>query len=241
VGQEAKSSLYGQEHPADAMAYSLSDVWRYLRVSPALVLMSVPPFRPIWLAAIAPPDLIVLPTASDACTLPFRQLTQIHVLTVLGRWVATTEDSPSYGRRLAEVVDEAGVGLQTPPSATAWKGEAGDRFVAAYLRRFRVNESFRPKLRELLDLHLDRIEWEDEQTPRRVFPFTRDDPRESPRLVAIDPRVRFGKPSLLRRGLPTDVVRERFQAGESISLLADDFDLTVEEVEEVLRYEGPHD
>lgn len=58
--------------------------------------------------------------------------------------------------------------------------------------------------------------------------------RQSP--VLIDPRISFGAPAV--RGIPTWTVRGRWKAGESLDEICDDFDLTRQDVEEALRFEG---
>lgn len=54
--------------------------------------------------------------------------------------------------------------------------------------------------------------------------------------IVIDPRVSFGAPAV--RGVPTWVLRGRFDAGESDSDIADDFGIKKEEVREALKFEG---
>jgi uncharacterized protein (DUF433 family) len=54
--------------------------------------------------------------------------------------------------------------------------------------------------------------------------------------IVIDPRVSFGAPAV--RGIPTWVLRGRFDAGESGSDIADDFGLKKDEVREALKFEG---
>jgi len=73
----------------------------------------------------------------------------------------------------------------------------------------------------------------------RLFPFSRDPAESSPRIVVIDPRVRFGRPTVSGSGIPTDILFERHQAGDSVADLVADYDLTAEEVEEAIRYETP--
>jgi uncharacterized protein (DUF433 family) len=74
--------------------------------------------------------------------------------------------------------------------------------------------------------------------PIRIYPFSRDPPERSPRIVALDPRIRFGRPMLAERGVPTDILFERYQAGDAVAELAEDYDLTPPEVEEAIRYEA---
>jgi uncharacterized protein (DUF433 family) len=54
--------------------------------------------------------------------------------------------------------------------------------------------------------------------------------------VVIDPRVSFGAPSVT--GTPTWVIKGRWDAGESPSEIADDFNLNVPAVREALKFEG---
>jgi uncharacterized protein (DUF433 family)/DNA-binding transcriptional MerR regulator len=53
--------------------------------------------------------------------------------------------------------------------------------------------------------------------------------------IIIDPRVSFGSPAI--KGIPTWVVRGRFDAGESDTDIAADFGLKKDEVREALRFE----
>lgn len=99
------------------------------------------------------------------------------------------------------------------------------------------NESQALLIRKHLRLRLERVEVEDGQ-PVRIYPPTRDPADTSPRIVALDPRVRFGRPTLIKSGLPTDSLFERYQAGDPIATLARDYDVAPGDVEEVIRYES---
>jgi uncharacterized protein (DUF433 family) len=60
-----------------------------------------------------------------------------------------------------------------------------------------------------------------------------------PKWVVIDPQVQFGRPVLAGTGIPTFVIAERYEAGESISDLARDYDRPEKEIEEAIRCELP--
>jgi len=79
----------------------------------------------------------------------------------------------------------------------------------------------------------------DREGPRvvRLWPFTRSTIEDSPRSVFIDPRVSFGRPSLARCNVPTAAIAERYKAGDSIALLADDYGCETLDIEEGLRCE----
>ena len=57
--------------------------------------------------------------------------------------------------------------------------------------------------------------------------------------IVIDPRISFGRPYVVRKGVSTDAIRGRFLAGESLELIVDDLDLTEDEAEAALRFELP--
>lgn len=71
----------------------------------------------------------------------------------------------------------------------------------------------------------------------RLWPFTRTMIAESPKTVFIDPRVSFGRPSLVGCNVPTAIIAERYKAGESIESLAQDYGCDHLEIEEGLRCE----
>ena len=54
--------------------------------------------------------------------------------------------------------------------------------------------------------------------------------------VIIDPRVSFGAPTV--SGTPTWVVSGRYNAGESVKDIAEDFGLKISEVKKALAFEG---
>jgi uncharacterized protein (DUF433 family) len=110
-----------------------------------------------------------------------------------------------------------------------------DRFLEPFARS--LTDSERTWLRKLLLQRLDRVELQ-ENVAVRFYPTTRPPRQEAPRVVVLDPRIRFGRPTVAGHGTPTDSLFERHQAGDSIRLLAEDYGLSPEAVEEALRYEA---
>jgi len=58
------------------------------------------------------------------------------------------------------------------------------------------------------------------------------------KTVAVNPRVSFGAPIIAGRGIRTEIIAERFIAEEDPREIAEDFDLTEEEVWDALRWEN---
>ena len=56
--------------------------------------------------------------------------------------------------------------------------------------------------------------------------------------IVVDPRISFGAPTVESAGIATWVLRERFQAGETLDELEDDFHVTEEHLRAALAFEG---
>jgi uncharacterized protein (DUF433 family) len=101
----------------------------------------------------------------------------------------------------------------------------------------RLDEGQAALLRKHVVVRLDRVDVEG-GVPERLYPPTRDPAEKSPRVIVLNPRIRFGRPTVVGHGLPTDSLFERYLAGDSVAALAKDYDLTPSEVEEAIRYES---
>ena len=84
-----------------------------------------------------------------------------------------------------------------------------------------------------------------EMIMRRLYEFEYEDdlavvwhPRGKEVPIVMDPRVAFGAPITRTSGVPTWVFRERSQAGESLSEIADDFGTELAEITAALEFEG---
>ncbi len=92
-------------------------------------------------------------------------------------------------------------------------------------------------MRWLFDEHLKRVEWDEWKFPIRLYPFISGDTPASDKPIAIDPKIAFGRPVMVRMGISTSTIAERIDAGESVSELAADYNLSTEEVEQAVLYE----
>lgn len=84
-------------------------------------------------------------------------------------------------------------------------------------------------LPHFVEEELDLFDFEDEFASR-WFPAGRE------RRIVVDPRLAGGQPTILGTGVTADIVRRRFEAGEKMDTLADDFDLEIADVEEAIRF-----
>ncbi len=95
-------------------------------------------------------------------------------------------------------------------------------------------------IKEVLETYLRRIDRGLDKTAIRLYPFIkREYSQDEPKFVFIDPLVSFGRPVIVGTGVPTDIIAERFYAGDTWNVLAKDYDITPQQVQQALRYEAP--
>lgn len=82
---------------------------------------------------------------------------------------------------------------------------------------------------EVITDYLDRIEFGDTWASGIVLPVTQR------RLLRVVPEVASGHPLFVHGGAPLSAVRSRFLAGEPVVSLARDYEVPVEDIEEVNR------
>ncbi|MFI5176123.1 MAG: DUF433 domain-containing protein [Terriglobia bacterium] len=117
-------------------------------------------------------------------------------------------------------------------------------FIQESDRLINVSQKGQFAMREIISAYLRRVERDETGLAQRLYPFTRklrlEKLSEDPKIVVIDPLISFGKPTLVGTGIPTAVIAERFHAGDSIEILAEDYGRAESEIQEALRYEFPH-
>jgi len=85
---------------------------------------------------------------------------------------------------------------------------------------------------EVLDPFLDTVEYEGEIV-RRWWPLGKDV------AVLVDPNYGFGLPVAEGTGVRTEIIAERYRAGDSIDEIAYDFDVTLKQIKDALQWEMP--
>ena len=87
---------------------------------------------------------------------------------------------------------------------------------------------------EQIEDSLQRVDLDRAHRPLRLYPWRRE-PYE-PKIVSIDPRRAFGRPTVVGRGIKIDVIIDRHRAGESVAQLSADYELDGDVIEGVLRW-----
>lgn len=167
--------------------------------------------------------------------LSFVNLCELHLLAVIRR---------HHGVKLAKVrqaIDflRRELGVPRPLATQQFMTNGVGLFVEHAGELLNVSEQGQQALREDFAQALARIEFGGHGGPVLLFPFTRNaSPRdEQPRSVVVDPARSFGRPVVAGAYVRTEVVVQRFRAGDTIAEMAEDYSVPMAVIEEALRFE----
>lgn len=110
-------------------------------------------------------------------------------------------------------------------------------FVREYGKLINITREGQLEFEEVIKSYLKRIERDPKGLPIKVYPFARTGEPNEPKLILIDPTISFGRPVIANKGIPVDVIAERYKAGESIEDLMADYDCEEKEIQEAIRFE----
>jgi uncharacterized protein (DUF433 family) len=217
----------------DAPAYTLAEATRYLRL-PAATLRSWVLGRQYPTAegrADFPP--LLRPASRKPPWLSFSNLIEAHVL----RSLRTEHGVPVKALRGALAYAEKTLGIDRLLLRPELRTDAGRVFLDRYGELIELTASGQLAMRRLFDEHLKRIEWDSSRFPVRLYPFLSASAPSAERPIVIDPRIAFGRPVVVSKGISTSTIAERVDAGESVNDIAADYDLAESDIEQAVVYE----
>lgn len=229
------TELYGGTDPRNIPTYSISDAARYLRIPTGTIRSwtvgrQYPTangsnfFKPLI------PILDLKPRL-----LSFTNLVEIHVLRAIRKNHKIQLDKV----RIALDFIEGQFQLSCPLAGECFRTNGVDLFIERYGSLINASLRGQTEMKDAFNAHLERIEPDDTGLAIKLYPFTRSSEEDNPRLVVIDPRIAFGRLVIAGTGIATRVLAERYQAGDSIDDLADDYDCGRLKIEEAIRCELP--
>jgi uncharacterized protein (DUF433 family) len=227
------SPTYGARDPRLLPAYAIAEAAHYLSI-PRPTVRSWAAGRPYPTKAGKKffEPVVIVPTLNPP-VLSFLNLVEVHVLDAIRR----EHQIPLDKVRIAIEYLRNQLGSKHPLADHRFETDGLDLFVQEWGRLINVTRSGQMAMREVLQAHLQRIDRDPSGLVVRLYPFTRKRQLDEPKLIAIDPRVSFGRPVLNGTGIPTGILAERYKAGESMDELARDYGRSRIEVEEAIRCE----
>lgn len=226
------TELYGGTDPRDIPTYSISDAARYLRI-PAGTIRSwtVGRHYPISKGSNFFKPLIPIRNLKPKL-LSFTNLIEVHVL----RAIRKNQIDLDKVRDALDFIDEQ-FQVPHPLARESFFTDGVDLFIERYGSLIHASKSEQSELKASFDAHLKRIEPDDSGLAIKLYPFTRPHEEDSPRFVVMDSRIAFGRLVIAGTGIATRVLAERYQAGDSIDYLANDYNCDRLAVEEAIRCE----
>jgi uncharacterized protein (DUF433 family) len=218
----------------DQPAYTLAEASRYLKVAPATLrswFVGRPYPRGTGVAHTSP---LMRPASTPPPTLSFWNLIEAHVLRSLRTDHGVSMDALRKAIRFAQ----SQLQIERLLLSTELRTDAGKLLLERYGQLIELSASGQLAMRHLFNAHLARVEWDQWKFPAKLFPFAASGlTPATDRVVAISAHVAFGRPVLNRSGVTTGTIAQRIDTGETAADLAEDYGLTVAEIEEAVLYE----
>jgi len=176
--------------------------------------------------------IIRRPDSSDE-RLSFTNLVEAHVL----RALRVKHDVSMPLVRKALKYAETELGISRILISEKLRAAPGEMFLKEYGRLLSLTVSGQVAMEEMLRQYLARVARDVDGAPLRLYPFISPEV-EDRRVISIDPRIAYGRPSIPSKGVSTAILAERANAGEEIKDLAAYYGLAIEDVKEAVIYEG---
>ena len=229
--------LYGGRDPRGVPSYTTVEAARYVRL----------PIRTVqnWSFGVRKYGGRPLIHLSDTepHLLSFWNVTELHVLSALRRYHRISMPKLRKALQYLELVFDSRHPLLTAKMLT----DGVSVFVEQADVLIDASKSGQIVMRELIEAHLQRIEQDFDGIAGRFFPFVRHHPHgidrtpdrlmNEPKVISLDPRIRFGRPVIFGTSIPTEEIAERFCAGDTFAELAEEYGREAEEIEEAIRCE----
>lgn len=176
---------------------------------------------------------LIEPANVKPLQLSFYNLIEAHVLRAL-----RTEHGVAIGElRKAIAYAERKLDIDRLLLSPELRTHGGQVFLDRYAELINLSMSGQLAMRKLLEDHLQRVEWDAQRFPVRLYPYAGTMLAGAGKPIAIDPNVAFGRPVVMRAGVSTAAIADRIDAGESVDALAEDYDLSRDEIEQAVLYQ----
>lgn len=220
--------IYGGNRPEDVPAYSLAEAAGLVGASPSTL------HAWLWGRSFRKRDgslgrqaAIITPPVEGKGFISFTNVVEAHVLSGLRKKYGL-----AFGaiRAAVRFVHES-LGVDHPLAVERFKTDGASLFVERFGRTINATKEGQIGIGQVLASYLERIDY-DNGRAIRFFPLLRD---AAPRIIVVDPRRSFGRPVIAGTSVPITAIRGRFDAGDSIDALAQDYNVRVDQIEEALR------
>ncbi len=222
--------IYGGKNPLEMPLYTYADAARYLGLPNSTVAYWTrggPTTGKMGQQEFYEPVLSGHPDGG----LSFYNLVELHTLKALRR----VHEISLKNIRSALSYAESTLGIERLLLSNELRTYGGEVFIKYLEDTINLSRGGQMTLKDILERYLKRVERDDKFRPIKLYPDFEGIRDERP--IVINPRVSFGKPTVNGTGIHTAVIAHRIDAGEEIEVLAKDYAIPTQTIEEVVRYE----
>ncbi len=227
MAQKRQNSVESGKDTRLLPAYSFAEAAKYLR-------LPVPTLRS-WSVGLGKTAPVFSMDDPSRQFLSFMNLVEAHILAGIRRKHGV--GLPQVRRALDYVQQKCG--LDRPLIDQSFQTDGRFLFIQQLEQLINASRGGQMAMPDLLP-QLDRIERDPKGLPLKLYPFTRAADSHSsasdPKIVVMNPRISFGRPSV--GGVATSTIWNRFRAGDSPGELSRDYGLPPEAIEEAIRCEA---
>ena len=172
--------------------------------------------------------LVIIPAETETGYLSFQNLVELFVLKSIRR----IHGVPLKKVRSALERLRTSSNTLHPLSDVNLLTDRSDLFIEHFDDYLNLSRDGQLEIKEDLRQCVRKIEKDPNGIPLKIFPQgTRSN-------ISIDPRINFGRPSLVGVGIPTEILFERHTSGENVDFLAVDYRCDKSLIQEAIDYES---
>lgn len=225
------SDIYGGIDPRYLPNYNASDASRHLRIPIATIRAWSNGIKANRQKKRQAFPAVITASQNQPLRLSFINLIELHLLR------AIRQQHNINLNKIRNALDylENSLQIDHPLAHIEFRTDGIDLFVDHYGELINASNPEQKHLKSAIAQYLERIEPDDQGLAIRLYPFVRTQESNSPKILAFDPRIAFGRLAIADRGIPVEIIASRYRAGDSIQFLAEDYDCTMSSIEEAIR------
>jgi len=172
---------------------------------------------------------LIVPADESAALYSFYNLAEVHILSLTTRIHGV--NIANVRRATEQLRKEALHDLPHPLLSEEFHTDGRSIWLKQLEKRIDLSQYGQLGLAPILDTYLERIVRDALFKPNKIFPASQDG-----KIVSITPNVSSGRPIIEGTGIPVASIWNRFRVGDSIELLADDYEIPPDLIQGAVSY-----